>query len=806
MHTRRDFLHSAAMLAGGAFASGSVPEAIRRAMAIRPRAGTTFRDAEHVVILMQENRSFDHAFGALQGVRGFRDPRAHVLPNGNPVWFQTDARGDTYAPFRLDMTATNATWIGGLPHTWPDQVDARNGGRYDKWLIAKPKRDLPFTLGHYTRADIPFYYALADAFTVCDQAFCSSLTGTTANRLFLWSAAIRRNAADFPRLMNADTDYHKEATWRAFPDRLEEARVSWRIYQNEISFDTGLHGAQAAWLGSFTDNPIEWFPQFDVRFAKSRRAYLPLFLAAAPTQIATHERALQSPTLAADARTKLERELADLHARVRDAESERRTYTDAAWDALSAQAKSLHERAFTTNAGDPNYRSLATLAYQDGETRREVPVPAGDVLHQFRQDVSSGALPAVSWLVAPENFSDHPSAPWYGAWYVSEVLDILTKNPEVWKKTVFILCYDENDGYFDHVPPFVAPHPSRPDTGKTSPGIDTSVEWANAHGRDSAIGLGYRVPLVVASPWSRGGCVNSQVFDHTSVLRFLEVWLAARGTQVKEENISDWRRTVCGDLTSVFRPYDGEQIHAPAPLGRDATVERIHAAKFRDAPRGGVALSKEAIAAASMGALQEAGTRSSCPLPYELVVNAQPGNGALTLVMEARTRTFGEAAAGVPFSVYSYVPEMTCRSYAVKAGDVVRDAVPIGGSYRVRVDGPNGFMREFTNSDTAVAHMAVVVDYADGSAKSGRIELLLSHDDGANAREVTIRDESYGAPERRLNVPRGERSVVVMDTASTHGWYDFTVQSGGLVQRYAGRVETGMWSVTDPAMGGSVRR
>src|SRR5581483_2495564 len=142
MTTRRDFLRNAALLSGAAFSRGSIPASIARALSIDPPPGTTFRDAEHVVIFMQENRSFDHCFGALRGVRGFRDPRAHVQPNGNGVWFQTDAQGDTYAPFHLDIANTNATWVGGLPHTWPDQVDARAGGRYDQWLIAKPKKNL----------------------------------------------------------------------------------------------------------------------------------------------------------------------------------------------------------------------------------------------------------------------------------------------------------------------------------------------------------------------------------------------------------------------------------------------------------------------------------------------------------------------------------------------------------------------------------------------------------------------------------------------------------------------------------------
>ena len=99
------------------------------------------------------------------------------------------------------------------------------------------------------------------------------------------------------------------------------------------------------------------------------------------------------------------------------------------------------------------------------------------MLHQFREDVAKDELPTVSWVVPPERFSDHPCSAWYGAWYIAEMLDILTQNPDVWKKTIFILTYDENDGYFDHVPPFVAPHPNRPDTGTVSQGIDTGLEY-----------------------------------------------------------------------------------------------------------------------------------------------------------------------------------------------------------------------------------------------------------------------------------------------------------------------------------------
>ena len=200
--------------------------------------------------------------------------------------------------------------------------------------------------------------------------------------------------------------------------------------------------------------------------------------------------------------------------------------------------------------------------------------------------MNEGKLPAISWLTAPERFSDHPSSPWYGAWYISEVMDILTRNPEVWKKTIFILTYDENDGYFDHAPSFAAADPKRPETGGASAGIDTGLEYtykedelrqgvAEKEARSGPIGMGFRVPMIIASPWSRGGWVNSQLFDHTSTLMFLERFVESKfGKTVREENISAWRRAISGDLTSVFRPYDPKE--PDAGLSRPGQVCREH--------------------------------------------------------------------------------------------------------------------------------------------------------------------------------------------------------------------------------------
>lgn len=269
MDSRREFIKKATLLTGLGGLASVLPPSIERAFAINPAEGTTFLDAEHVVILMQENRSFDHCFGTLSGVRGFNDPRAFIQPDKKPVWFQTNGKGETYAPFRLNIKETNATWMGSLPHGWTDQTDARNNGRYDKWLTAKGSghkdyQDMPLTMGYYGREDIPFYYSLADAFTVCDQTFCSTLTGTTPNRLHLWTGKIREDAKSQARVRNEETDYDAEAQWTTFPERLEDNDISWKIYQNEIALGGILEGEEEDWLGNFTDNPIEWFSQYKV--------------------------------------------------------------------------------------------------------------------------------------------------------------------------------------------------------------------------------------------------------------------------------------------------------------------------------------------------------------------------------------------------------------------------------------------------------------------------------------------------------------------------------------------------------------
>ena len=374
-------------------------------------------------------------------------------------------------------------------------------------------------------------------------------------------------------------------------------------------------------------------------------------------------------------------------------------------------------------------------------------------------------------------------------------MDILTQNPDVWKKTIFILTYDENDGYFDHVPPFVAPNPHDETTGKTSAGIDTSVDYVTMeeerkrkieekYMRQSAIGLGYRVPLVIASPWSRGGFVCSQVFDHTSSLQFLENFLSEKKKKkIREPNISSWRRSVCGDLTSVFRQYNGEKMNPPFVVEKDPFIESIHKAKFKKEPSSYKKLSHGDINQvnqdpyiSSLLPKQEKGIRASCPIPYELYVDGKLNTDKKTfeITFEARNEIFGTTSAGSPFIVYApgkYLQESTREwTYAAAAGSSIKDSWLIdhfeNNIYHLLVYGPNGFFREFKgNAGDPPIDILFGYESDPGNSKkySGNIEIKLTNLNPVNKYIVDITDNAYKTPPLTtlLDIANSKKAAVV---------------------------------------------
>lgn len=162
--------------------------------------------------------------------------------------------------------------------------------------------------------------------------------------------------------------------------------------------------------------------------------------------------------------------------------------------------------------------------------------------NHFLADIRSGQLPAVSWIIPPLGFDEHPSSPpERGMWFTQAVLDALTSNKEVWSKTALFVMYDENDGWFDHVPPPTAP--------RGTPGEWlTSTKHSSQHQAiRGPLGLGVRVPMLVISPFSRGGHISTEVFDHTSQLKLLSERFG-----IEVPNVSKWRKETVGDLTSAL--------------------------------------------------------------------------------------------------------------------------------------------------------------------------------------------------------------------------------------------------------------
>jgi len=443
--SRRRLLQSAAMAGGLAAASMALPSNVRKALAATSPAGNgKLQDIEHVVLLMMENRSFDHYFGTMSGVRGFSDPNALKLPNGRSVFYQPDpVNPDGYTlPWRLDTRTTSGQSIPSTSHAWDVQHQAWNNGAMDNWLPAHRAADGaagPFTMSYLTREDIPFHYALADAFTVLDSYHCSVIGPTGPNRTMWISGTVDPNGTAGGPIL--ETTFPNGAlSWTTYPERLLEAGVSFKVY-HEPGGVTGL-------------SPFTHFAQYN-----------------------------------------------------------------------------------NAQPGSDLYKYVMASS------------PTG----QFEYDALNDQLPTVSWLLPPSALDEHPSnLPAAGAGYIASKIDAIAANPEVWAKTVFILSYDENDGIFDHVLP-PTPPAGTPDE------FVTKTSKAGTAGGGLPVGLGYRVPSIIVSPWTAGGWVCSDLFDHTSQLRLLE-----RVTGVVEPNISQWRRGTVGDLTSAFRFNDAN--HTPPVL------------------------------------------------------------------------------------------------------------------------------------------------------------------------------------------------------------------------------------------------
>jgi phospholipase C len=454
---------------------------LRDALAAPAARCDAISEIEHVVIFVQENRSFDHYFGTYRGVHGFGDRSAAFAQPGYPA----PGYGGHLLPFHLDTTK-NGECTHDITHDWGPQHRCWNGGAMDGFvrehLEAEGQGDGPLTMGYYRRSDLAYYYALADAFTLCDRYFCSVIGPTDPNQLMLISGTLDPDGRAGGPMLETTTQRNPRFSWTTMPEQLRQRGISWKVYTTADN------------LSPEGDTPLTLFTQ---------------------------------------------------------------------------------------------YASDAELGA--GAFGNQYP-------QQFQADCASGSLPQVSWIWGPVTQSEHPPAPpAWGEYTTDQILKALTGNPELWSKTALFVTWDENGGFFDHVPPPVAP-PGTPGEFVT---VDPLPEVAQ--GIRGPIGLGFRVPLLIVSPFSRGGFVSSEVLDHTSLLRFIETRFGA-----EVPNLSAWRRSVTGDLTASF------DFAAP-----DASVPSLPATALTD-PR-----------VLGSNCTSEPATLGGAPLPsYPVPPNSMPSQEA----------------------------------------------------------------------------------------------------------------------------------------------------------------------------------
>ncbi len=701
---RRKFIKVAAK---AGLANALWPALIKKATAVAAYNKTgTIKDVQHIVILMQENRSFDHYFGTMRGVRGFGDRFPIPLESGRRAFHQSDGER-VVPPYRADGKSSNAAFVSGTPHNFPDMQAAWNQGKYGYWPLFKT----PFSMAYYTRDEIPFQYALAESFTICDAYHCSIATGTDPNRIVFWSGAnfdpekraAGINCTDLDsepvnlrcwiegRMPDPGYTYKGNAfKWPTIPDVLEGAGISWRIYQDPNNNWTGaMHGCLA--------------------FESFRNA----------------------------------------------------------------------------KPGSP--------IYENGMRHWS--------LKALADDVKNNRLPQVSWILPSRDESEHPgapSSPYRAADFTHQVLAALLTNKDVWSKTVFFLTFDENDGLFDHIPAPAVPsfNPDNTLAGKST--LDLKGMYFDSLGgksdkyldeRDTISGpvrpwgMGPRVPMYVISPWSKGGWVDSQVADHTSVAQFIE-----KRFDVVVPAISPWHRAVSSDLVSAFNFSNPNDAEFP---------EMQATSHYQVLDEASKRLPKAAAPESPSPLFQEKGARFSRALPYQLNTHITDAGDR----RHVRLSFESSGKAGAVFHVYDlYHLDRIPRRYTVEAGKNLEDEWSTEkdeGRYDLEVFGPNGFFRKYKGGpEFAGLEVLLTCD-----PKKGGIALDLVNKSG-ESRDIEIKANAYGYKGSEEKLKAGQKLRKQWMLSGSGNWYDFSVilKDGGLY-RFAGRVETGKDTVSDPAMG-----
>lgn len=729
-------------------------------------AAGSLNDVEHLVFFMQENRAYDHYYGKMHGVRGFND-RAHPpLPNGKPVWYQNTAAPPSQAealcgcgscdiewakgsedlknlimsfpcnvlmdglkgalppvtvtagesceqllkdmmgttidhmkvadlilntsscavdlhvntsatpapqpdtdnyilPFPLHFSNTSASCMGAPSMGYFPDIPIWNEGRMDSWNSA---RSPGYGMSYFSREDLPFYYALADEYTIGDQYYQSTFTATNPNRLHFFTGS-NGLSVDSEYCILDDSEPKTGINWTTLGDELEAAGISWQVYQEADNFD---------------DNAFAWFDQY--KNAKPGSA--------------------------------------------------------------------LYEKGL----------------------KRDL-----DLVKAFDEALSKQTLPQVSIIVGPawrsEHATNHPAD---GEDLSAQLIKTLGKYPDMYSKTAFIINYDEGGQFFDHH--WTPTPPANTKEGLSTVTVEGEITKVETQGipAGNPIGLGFRVPMMIVSPWTRGGYVYSGVADHTSMLKLVE-----KRFGIHMSTISPWRRAVTSDLTDAF---DFQNPDFSFPSNLPDTSGNVNASRYECENLPSPKVPEEQHMPS-----QYPGTRPSRPLPYVRSVVASVAPAGLSL------KIMNSGAAGTQaavFQVYNMlIPEAAPKRYTVEAGKSLLDTwALINEAYSLAVYGTNGFVRHFVGDLAASKGLSVQMAY---SPTTQEVVLNMQADQST---VFQVSDMAYGTAQQQVTV-KGQVSHKV-SVSSSGNWYDLSVAVAevNFSRRFMGRMETGAASVSDPAM------
>ena len=616
------------------------------------------------------------------------------LPSGDPVWYQPNGGNSYVLPFHPGAPNLGLQFLQDLAHDWTTTHVAWNDGNNDQWVPQKGTT----TMAHLTRSDIPFHYALADAFTVCDAYHCSLLGPTDPNRYHMWTGWVGNDGKNGgPVIDNAEAGYD----WSTYPELLQNAGVSWKIYQDigEGLDASGFWGwtGDNPYIGNYGDNSLLYFHQY--------------------------QNAPQGRPLAEKART--------------------------GTNILQAA------RSSTSSAG----RTEAASCRRSPGSSRPKPTPS---------------IPTGPPTTAPgtSRRSSTSSPP----------------NPEVWSKTAFFLMYDENDGFFDHmVPPVAAQSRAQ---GKSTVDTTNEIFAGNSEYPAGPYGLGVRVPMIVISPWSKGGYVNSEVFDHTSLIRFIEKRFGPQHPGLTEPNITKWRRAVTGDLTSAFNFISPNDAKVPLP----STAAYVPPDNQRHPDYVPTPPTDRRFPPRSQGRAPPA------PCPMSSTFTVRPISPSRTFRID-----FGNTGkATAVYHVRSGNTKPGPWTYTVSPARALRQLDTLNNpqrAYDLSVYGPNGFLRSFKGSTSGKNKANLRNQHRYDNVGHG-ITLEIANR-GATCQVSHLR-RLLRKEQITHNLRAGEALTKHWNLKKSYGWYDFVIEvnTDPTFQRHiAGHVETGEESMTDPAIG-----